>query len=58
MNQRQILVPPVTRNQSDKKQIRMNVHGCLVKLNISAENSNKTRMEMVKRMILGGLSKV
>jgi len=43
---------------AEKKQIRMNVDGCTVKLNISANKNETARIETIKRMILNGLAKV
>jgi len=43
---------------ADKKQIRMNVDGCTVKLNLSSNKSEVGKIETVKRMILNGLAKV
>jgi len=58
MNQGQAHVLPVAQDRPNKKQIHMNIHGCSVMLNISSDSSNRTKVETVKRMILGGLSKV
>lgn len=51
----------VTPEQQEKcqqhKQLKMNVDGCVVKLNFAQAADGKP-METVKKMILSGLSKV
>ena len=51
MNQKTVQSTEIAR------QIRMKVCGATVKLNIAPDNGG-TRMETVKRMILGGIAKV
>ena len=58
MNQGQVYASTTVQSQFTKKQIHMNIQGYSVKLNISSDNSNGTKVATVKRMILGGLSKV
>ena len=43
---------------SAKKQICINVDGCTVKLNVTANKGEVGKIETVKRMILNGLAKV
>jgi hypothetical protein len=40
------------------KQIRMDIDGCIVKINLPANNGGSAKIEAVKRMMLNGLSKV
>ena len=52
-------VPSETQGKSDgKKQIRLNVDGCTVKLNIVPNRDGAAKIESVKRMILNGLAKI
>lgn len=41
----------------DIKQIRMDVDGCTVKLNLPSDTKEMARIETVKRMILNGVAK-
>ena len=56
-NENNISAAPQTE-PTPKKQICMNVDGCTVKLNVTANKGEVSKIETVKRMILNGLAKV
>jgi len=59
MNNENIQAHTATQKKpNESKQIRMNVDGCIVKLNLIPGRDGAARIEAVKKMILNGLAKV